>query len=72
MIPSGAVYSVIVQTDGKVVIAGEFSSVNGTNRVRVARLHANGSLDLSFDPGTGPNATVFSVAVGQPQGDPWW
>lgn len=63
VIPSGAVYSVIVQTDGKVVIAGEFSSVNGTNRVRVARLHANGSLDLSFDPGTGPNATVFSVAV---------
>ena len=63
VIPSGAVYSVIVQTDGKVVIAGEFSSVNGTNRVRVARLHPNGSLDLSFDPGTGPNAAVFSAAV---------
>src|SRR5256886_5724319 len=30
-----------------------FRSVNGTNRNHIARLNADGSLDLSFDPGTG-------------------
>jgi uncharacterized delta-60 repeat protein len=51
------------QSDGKVVMGGSFTSVNATNRNRVARLNADGSLDLSFDPGTGANQTVFAVGV---------
>jgi len=57
---------------GKVVIVGYFSSVNGTNRYRIARLNEDGGLDLSFDPAPagftlGANATAESVAV-QPDG----
>jgi uncharacterized delta-60 repeat protein len=57
------VYSVALQSDGKVLIGGEFDLVNGTIRNRIARLNANGSLDSSFNPGTGPNGGVSSIAV---------
>ena len=37
-----------VQPDGKILIGGEFSSVNGATRYRVARLTSNGALDPGF------------------------
>jgi uncharacterized delta-60 repeat protein len=46
--------------------AGFFRKVNGTNRQAVARLNADGSLDTSFDPGTGA-LQVNSLAL-QPDG----
>ena len=42
-----------VQADGKVIVAGSFTAMNGTPRNRFARLNADGSLDTTFDPGTG-------------------
>ena len=61
--PNDSVYSVSVQGDGKVMIAGSFTNVAGTTRSRVARLNADGSLDLTFNPSGGPDATVNSVVV---------
>ena len=49
--------------DGKIVIAGSFQNVNGTARNRIARLNTDGSLDLTFNPGIGPDAVVESLAV---------
>jgi uncharacterized delta-60 repeat protein len=57
------VWAMALQTNGQIVIAGDFSSYNGTNVSSVARLNADGSLDTSFNPGTGPDATVNAVAV---------
>jgi uncharacterized delta-60 repeat protein len=57
------VNSVAVQSDGKILIGGDFTSYNGTTRNYIARLNAAGTLDTTFDPGTGANASVFSVAV---------
>ena len=48
-----AVRSLVVQPDGKVLIAGNFTSCGGVSRNGIARLNADGSLDASFDPGTG-------------------
>ena len=42
--------AIALQPDGKVIIAGWFTFVNGQIRIRVARLHPNGSVDLSFNP----------------------
>jgi len=47
----------------QVVIGGNFTSYNGTQRNGIARLNANGSLDSSFTPGAGANGTVWSVLV---------
>ena len=59
---SATVYAVAVQTDGKVIIGGDFTNYNGTAVGHVARLNANGTLDTSFT-GTGANASVLAVAV---------
>jgi uncharacterized delta-60 repeat protein len=48
------VSDIVMQSDGKIVIVGEFSEVDGVPRNRIARLNADGSLDTGFDPGTGP------------------
>lgn len=47
------VHSVLVQPDGRVVATGSFASFNGIARNGIARLNVDGSLDTSFDPGTG-------------------
>ncbi len=53
--------------DGKIYIAGDFTKVNGVNRKRIARLNADGSLDLSFSTGSGANDDIYQIGV-QPDG----
>jgi uncharacterized delta-60 repeat protein len=60
---NGVVYSVAVQSDGKIIIGGNFNTYNGTSRGYVARLNTNGTLDNGFAPGAGANGVVYSVAV---------
>ncbi len=62
-----SISSLIVQPDGKVLIGGSFTSVNGTTRNRVARLNTDGSLDTAFNIGVGANNTVIAVGL-QPDG----
>lgn len=62
---SATIQALTVQTNGKIVIAGQFRSFNGVPRHQIARLNANGSLDPSFDPATGPDAEVEAVLVQQ-------
>jgi uncharacterized delta-60 repeat protein len=50
--------SLALQSDGKVLVGGDLSTVNG-----IARLNSNGSLDNSFAAGTGANGSVRSVVV---------
>jgi uncharacterized delta-60 repeat protein len=57
------IYSVGVQASDKVVIVGDFTSFDGVSRSRIARLDADGSIDLSFDPGSGANATVYALTI---------
>lgn len=61
--PSLRVNSFATEPDGQIIIGGEFLSVNGTARNRIARLNSDGSLDTFFDPGTGADNSVFSVAL---------
>lgn len=60
---NSSVYCSAVQNDGKIIIAGSFSSYNGTNITRIARLNIDGSLDTSFDPGQGPNSSVYTIEI---------
>ena len=59
---NGPIRSMLVQTDGKILVGGEFTSINGTARNRIARLNSDGSLDTTFNPGSGANGTVFAIA----------
>jgi uncharacterized delta-60 repeat protein len=58
---------VLIQPDGRSLVGGTFTSVNGITRHRVARLNTDGSLDETFDPGSGPDGSV-THAVLQPDG----
>jgi hypothetical protein len=62
--------TIAVQADGKILVVGGFTMLGGggtgtTSRNRLGRLHADGSLDTSFDPGA--NGNVNGV-VRQPDG----
>ena len=59
--------AMVLQPDGKVLIAGSFTSIHGTTRNAVARLNSDGSLDTTFDPGSGSASTVRALAL-QPDG----
>jgi uncharacterized delta-60 repeat protein len=63
----GTVNLMELQTDGKLLIAGGFSSVNGTNRNGLARLNSDGNLDNGFVPTISPISSVRAIAV-QPDG----
>jgi hypothetical protein len=47
---NGPIRCVTRQPDGRLFIAGEFTSYNGIKRSGLARLEADGSLDLTFSP----------------------
>jgi uncharacterized delta-60 repeat protein len=63
------VEALAVQTDGKVVLGGRFTTFNGAGHVAVARLNTNGSLDGSFNPAFDPAAeNIIAAATLQPDG----
>jgi uncharacterized delta-60 repeat protein len=58
-----AVNAVIPQPDGKVIVVGRFTQANNVGRNRIARFNFNGSLDTSFDPGTGADAEITAAVL---------
>ena len=62
--PNGTVFSIAVQSDGKILIGGSFSSINGIARNRLARLNADGALDSTFTPSLASSNTVLQIGVG--------
>lgn len=63
--PAAGVLAIVVQSDGKFIIGGNFTAYNGTTTNRIARLNADGSLDTSFATGAsaGVNNTVNALAL---------
>jgi uncharacterized delta-60 repeat protein len=49
----GIVNGLALQTDGKVVMVGDFDRFNGISKSTIVRVNPNGSLDASFDGGSG-------------------
>jgi uncharacterized delta-60 repeat protein len=63
----GSIRSICLQPNGKIIIGGDFTSVNDILRNRIARLNRDGSLDANFNPGTGADYTIYSISL-QPDG----
>ena len=57
------VFAVKLQSDGKILIGGNFSNLNGVATSRFVRLNADGTVDASFKAniGTGPNLDVNTI-----------
>jgi uncharacterized delta-60 repeat protein len=52
-----------IQSDGKVIIGGAFTSYSGVTTNRIARLHANGVRDTTFNVGSGANNAILTTSV---------
>ena len=52
-----------VQPDDRILIGGLWNQVNGVPRNNIARLHADGTLDTSFDPGLGADSWIFRILL---------
>ena len=64
--PIGIVLSIAIQSDGKILIGGTFTTWNGTTGIgRIVRLNSDGTRDTAFSNniGTGPNSDVSSIAI---------
>jgi uncharacterized delta-60 repeat protein len=63
--PNGSVEDITTQSDGKIIIGGQFTSWNGTAVNRIVRLNSDGTRDATFSTnvGTAANAIIFSLAV---------
>ena len=48
---------------GKIVIGGAFTSYDGNARSGIARLNQDGSIDRSFNPGTGVDGPIRAVVA---------
>ncbi|MEG5064016.1 DUF4347 domain-containing protein, partial [Microcoleus sp. B3-A4] len=57
------VNAIALDSSGKPVVGGNFTTVNSTPINRIARLNTDGTLDTTFDPGTGMNSTVNAIAL---------
>ena len=56
-------FASVVQSDGKIIIGGSFERYKNVGRSKIARLNANGSLDLSFNPGEGADDYITSMVL---------
>jgi hypothetical protein len=59
------VYAVAVQGDGRIVVGGGFTTLNGERANRIARLDADGTPDAAFieNTGAGFSASTWAVAT---------
>ena len=64
---NNAALALALQSDGRIIVGGQFSQIDLTQRFNLARLNNDGSVDLSFDPGNGPNGDVNAIII-QPDG----
>ncbi len=58
---NGSVYSSYMQTDGKLIVVGAFNKFDETTAGRIIRLNTNGTVDLTFNSGTGADNAIGSI-----------
>jgi uncharacterized delta-60 repeat protein len=52
-----------IQTDGKIIVGGEFTSYSGSAQNRIIRINTDGSRDTSFNIGTGFDSSVYTTEL---------
>jgi uncharacterized delta-60 repeat protein len=62
-----AVRTLLLQPDGRLIVGGDYLNFNGKPRPYICRLQTDGTVDASFETGTGLNGKVYSSFL-QPDG----
>lgn len=56
-----SVLSLAMQADGKIVVGGSFTVWDGYPRSGIVRLHSDGTVDTTFNPGTGFVSNYYGI-----------
>jgi len=57
------VQTIAIQSDGKILVGGNFTTYNGTTQNYITRLNSDGTRDTSFTIGTGFDSVVYAIAI---------
>src|SRR5437667_2547472 len=68
---NGSVHALVLQPDGKAIIAGQFTEVGDVSRRGFARVNTNGTVDNSFAPFSGIDDYIFIGGFYEPD-DPYF
>lgn len=60
---SSTVRDLKIQSDGKIIVTGAFTSYSGSARNYIVRTNNSGSIDTAFNVGTGFNATSYNCDI---------
>lgn len=52
-----------LQSDGKIVVVGSFTSYQGVSTGYIVRINSDGSIDNTFNSGTGFDSTMFTIKI---------
>jgi uncharacterized delta-60 repeat protein len=58
---AGTINAIALQSDGKAIVVGTFTTIGGVTRNRVARVNTDGTIDSTYNPNV--NGTVNSIAI---------
>jgi uncharacterized delta-60 repeat protein len=61
--PQNSVTSIVVQTDGKIVLGGYFNTYNSTSVSGIIRVNGNGTVDTGFQNALISGSYVYSLAL---------
>src|SRR5207247_10709338 len=59
----GEITAAVLQSDGRIIVAGRFTSFNGFTHNGICRLNADGSVDQTFRLGNGINHPALALAL---------
>jgi uncharacterized delta-60 repeat protein len=60
---NSSIRTLSIQEDGKILVGGDFTTYSGSTQNRITRLNTDGTIDTSFNIGTGFNQSVFSSKI---------
>ncbi|NDA69166.1 MAG: hypothetical protein EB141_20595, partial [Verrucomicrobia bacterium] len=62
-VADAVVLALAAQPDGRLLVTGDFQNFGGVPRNRVVRLNTDGSVDPTFNTGSGANGVINAVAL---------
>ena len=60
---NNGVTHLVIQSDGKIIVGGDFTNYRGVGANRIVRINSDGTRDSSFNMSTGFNNSVMSLAI---------
>lgn len=66
--PNAEIRKIKIQSDNKIIITGSFTTFNGVDKRSIVRLNADGSVDNTFDVGTGLSSSGVEKILIQSDG----